>query len=122
MVAVAASSELRRDVGQLLWVGFRGSTAPDYLLRLIGRRRIGFVFAAAATRQTAKEPAPGGKGGVFGSPEVTVYREDAWHLLCVGPAFCLWRIEQNGNVLFDTGLQGGAGVFKLSVRSWREFQ
>ena len=77
------------------------ATRGAFLPRLIGRRRIGFVFAAAGNRQTAKEPAPGGKGGVLGGPKVTVFREDAWHLLCVGPAFCLWRIEQNGDVLFD---------------------
>ncbi len=41
---MAASNQLRRDVGQLLWVGFQGSEAPDYLLRLIGAGKIGGVI------------------------------------------------------------------------------
>ncbi len=41
---MARVSEIELDVGQLLWIGFRGTSAPDYLLRLIAEGKAGGVI------------------------------------------------------------------------------
>lgn len=42
----------------------------------------------------------GGKGGKRGQKQ-RIYYERAWHSLCVGPAFRLHRIRQNGETIFE---------------------
>lgn len=71
------------------------ATRGAYIPRLIGRRRIGYVFGWAGSRAKRKERVKAGKGS-FLSPKQDVWTEDGMHLLCVGPAFKLWEIEQNG--------------------------
>jgi len=76
------------------------ATRGTFVPRLIGRRRLGYVFCAAGNRQKAKEKAEGGKGSVFSAPKVDVFREDGWHAICVGPAWTLYSIEQQGKPIF----------------------
>lgn len=76
------------------------ATRGSFLPRVVGRRRLGAIFAWAGGRRTAEEEAEGGKGGLFSGPKVTVYFEDGWHLLCIGPVKALHEIEQGGETLF----------------------
>jgi len=71
-----------------------------YVPRLIGRRKIGCIFAWAGGRYTKKEKVDGGKGSLFAGPKATVYVEHGWHILCMGPASKLHKITQNGEDLF----------------------
>jgi len=74
-----------------------------YLPWLIGRRRVGSLIAYAGLhdRHAQKEKIDGGKGGAFGSPKQTVWYEIGWHHLCIGPIHRLYRIWQNGSVIFS---------------------
>lgn len=73
----------------------RGSFAPV----IKGRRRVGPIFTWAGDRFSRKEKAKGGKGSIF-SQKQDVWRENAMHVLCVGPVKALWNIEQGGEPLF----------------------
>jgi hypothetical protein len=77
-------------------IASRGS----YIPRLIGRRKMGCIFAWAGGRYTRKEKQPGGKGSLFAGPKTTVYVEHGWHILCMGPAHKLHKVTQNGEDLF----------------------
>jgi len=68
-----------------------------------GLSRVGPIFAFAGARVTAKERPKGGKGSVFSSlsPKQTVYYEDGWHILAVGPGYALTGITENGELIFD---------------------
>lgn len=77
-------------------IASRGSYVP----RLIGRRKMGCIFAWAGGRFTRKEKQEGGKGSLFAGPKATVYVESGWHILCMGPAQKLHKITQNGEDLF----------------------
>lgn len=80
-----------------------------YIPIVIGRRRVGCVFGAAGNRTTRQESvgsASGGKGDLFGGggggqQTQTVYLEDGWHQLCVGPANKLFGIYQNGKAIWQ---------------------
>lgn len=74
-----------------------------YLPWLVGRRRVGALIAYAGLqdRSSQKEKIDGGKGGAFGSPKQTVWYEIGWHHLVIGPMGRLYRIWQNGSVIFD---------------------
>jgi hypothetical protein len=68
---------------------------------VLGRRRVGPVFAWAGDRVVIKEGGSGGKGssggGASSGPPIQhVYHEAAWHILCVGPAEKLHQIYRNG--------------------------
>lgn len=76
------------------------ATRGTFIPRLIGRRRLGYVFCAAGRRAKTKEKAEGGKGSTFSSPKVDIFREDGWHAICVGPAWTLHNIEQQGKPIF----------------------
>jgi len=81
----------------------------SYIPLVIGRYRVGCVFGAAGNRTTRQESvggASGGKGDVFGgggggSQTQTIYLEDGWHQLCVGPANKLFGIYQNGKPIWQ---------------------
>lgn len=78
---------------------------------LVGRRRIGCILAWAGSRFVRSEPVGGsGGGGLFGKgskrkggggQSQTVYYESGWHLLCVGPATALYRIWQEGKIIWE---------------------
>lgn len=84
----------------------RGAFVP----LLVGRRRLGAIFAWAGDRRTRNENISGGKGGkggggigsLFGGgkQKQKVFLENGWHVLCVGPAFKIWRIWQHGEIIF----------------------
>lgn len=70
----------------------RGSFVP----MVKGRRRVGFVFAFAGNRLVRREKVSGTGSWASSSQRTIVFYEDAWHLLCVGPAYALHEIEENG--------------------------
>ena len=74
----------------------RGSYAPW----IRGTRRVGPVVCWAGNRRVAKEKIKGGKGSAF-AQKVSVFHEAGLHVLCVGPAYALHRITQNGAVIFE---------------------
>ena len=90
----------------------RGSFVP----RLIGRRRVGYIFGWVGDRARKRET-QSKKGGqaataAIGSAiskgykyitktKVKVWRESGWHLLAVGPGTALYEIEQNGDIIFS---------------------
>ena len=86
------------------------SQRGSYVPLLVGRRRIGSIFAWAGDRITKKETISGGKGGkgggggFFGGPKQKqkIYFENGWHILCVGPANKIHRIWQHGEIIFGT--------------------
>lgn len=68
---------------------------------VLGRRRVGPVFAWAGDRVAFLEVgASSGKGGLGGGtpqpPAQQIYHEAAWHVLCVGPAEKLHQIYRDG--------------------------
>jgi hypothetical protein len=69
------------------------SERGSYVPLVLGRRRVGPVIGWVGKRRTKQEQVGGGgkKGGgkSGGSAEQTVYYEEAWHLLCLGPACAL---------------------------------
>ncbi len=101
-----------------------------YIPRVVGRRKMGCVFAWAGGRYTRKEKQEGGKGSLFAGPKGTVYVEHGWHIICMGPVLKLHAITQNGEPLFtgpitseshpsgstiDLGKEGSFRIF------WGEF-
>lgn len=83
----------------------------SYIPLVIGRRSIGYIFGWAGNRQVVPEVtgSTGGKGG--GSSKKTyqqIYREDGWHVLCVGPALALHAIRQGGVKIFDETIDSGS--------------
>lgn len=86
----------------------RGASIPW----LMGHRRLGAVILWVGDRTTSQEQvgvnrtATGkGKKKYKSTPVTqTVYRESAWHGLCVGPVSKLFRIWKNGRLVYDTVL------------------
>jgi len=78
------------------------SERGSYVPLLIGRRRVGAVFAWAGRRKSSKSSG-GGKGGVLGGGGggAKEYKEDGWHLLCVGPATKLYGICENNKLIWE---------------------
>jgi len=74
----------------------RGSPIP----LMIGRELMAPVICWAGDRSKTKEEV-GGKG-LFGGggQEVVVWHERGFHALCVGPGAKLWKIRDNGKVIF----------------------
>lgn len=72
-----------------------------FLPRIIGKRRVGVLFAWAGNRLHTREKAPGSKGGGFfgGGQKVDVWLESGIHMLCIGPVKTLWEIEIGGEVI-----------------------
>lgn len=103
-LSVAASLLLQKRIPKNLLddkpttVVQRGAAIPV----VIGRRRVGPIFAWAGARITRSEKGAG-KGATFGGSAgaQTVYFEAGWHILCVGPAKMLHRILQNGKSIFE---------------------
>lgn len=65
-----------------------------YIPWVVGRRRIGYVFAWAGNRFSRKEKVSGGKGSIIGGSEkVKIWYEEGVHVLCVGIGWKLWAIR-----------------------------
>lgn len=83
------------------------STQGSFIPRLIGRRRIGCLFAWASWPPTTTivNQTSGGKGAKKKKTGGTlVYSQSAWHPLCIGPVQKLFRIWSDGKVIWDTEL------------------
>jgi len=70
------------------------TTRGAYLPLLIGRRRLGPIVAWVVDRQTVGE----------------TVTETAGHLLCVGPASRIYRIFENGKIIFSQQLERYSGT------------
>ena len=75
------------------------TTRGSYCAWLRGIRQVGPCVAWAGDREKRKEKVPGGKGLL--TPKQDVWYEAAWHVLAVGPADALHRIEQSGETIFE---------------------
>lgn len=75
----------------------------SFISWLIGRRRVGPVFAWAGGRYTIKEKASGGGKGFFSpdAPKTIIYYESGWHQLAMGPCDVLHGIYQGGQLIFQ---------------------
>lgn len=84
-------------------IATRGAVLPY----LIGRRRVGAIFAwvgrRIATPSGTIQSSGKSRGGrkTKGFSDQLIYAEEGIHLLCVGPAKKLHRIWQNGKVLWE---------------------
>ena len=75
-------------------------TRGSFINWILGVRRIGPLFAWAGDRFNTEESS--GKKGLFGdTPKIKIWWESGMHILCVGPAFCLHRILNNGKAVFQ---------------------
>lgn len=85
-------------------IATRGSFVPY----VIGRRRVGAVFAFAGNRQTKQENVGGATKGSSrkgsSTPKQTIFFEDGWHILCVGPASSLLAIYEAGKPIMSGGI------------------
>ncbi|MCP4612148.1 MAG: hypothetical protein GY845_25920 [Planctomycetes bacterium] len=77
----------------------RGSVVPV----VIGQQRVQPVSAWVGNRRTVTTHSGGGKGGgaASGSSYTKYFFESTWHLLCVGPAYSLSKIYENGELIFE---------------------
>ncbi len=71
----------------------------SYLQVVKGRRRIGPILLWVGDRFYTKER-KGSSTTFHKAPKQTVWRESAWHALCVGPGEVLWEIDVGGEVIF----------------------
>jgi hypothetical protein len=80
-------------------IASQGAFAP----LLIGRRRIGSVFAWAGNRTFFQGRASGTAKGRRGRPPrgPKTYSESGWHVLAVGPAWQLHKIYVEGKVVWE---------------------
>lgn len=69
---------------------------------LIGRERISPIYTWYGSRYSVKEETDGGKGfgGANGDPQETIWNEEGWHIIAIGPARRLWKIIENGETIF----------------------
>ena len=87
------------------------ATRGSYVPLLIGKRKLGHVFAWAGNRRSKKIKSGGKKASSSGLIE---WFEDGWHLLGMGPAIGLYEIRFNneivwsGELLSDTHPSGTA--------------
>lgn len=89
------------------------ATRGSFLNWILGIRRLGPIFAWAGGRFTRKE-STGKKGGIGSAPKTKVFYESGWHLIGVGPMFCMHRILQNGKAIFQgpiTSISHPSGTF-----------
>lgn len=75
----------------------RGSFIPWF----VGIRRVGPVFCWAGDREDRPEKICGGGGKGGDDPKQDVFYEAGWHVLGVGPVFCLHKIIQAGKTIFQ---------------------
>ena len=74
-------------------------TRGSFVTWVLGIRRVGPLFCWAGDRGFHEES--GGKKGVGDGPKTKIWNEGGWHLLAVGPGFCLHRILDNGEAVFE---------------------
>jgi hypothetical protein len=89
------------DQGDPTVLSKRGTHVPY----LIGRRKLGSVFAYAGKRFTSKEKVSGGKKGGGGGEKQVVFWEQGWHLLSYsGKGKSLREIQKAGKSIFKGSL------------------
>lgn len=74
----------------------------DFIPLLIGTRSLSPIVLWVGDRTTTTEGHAGGKGVTGGGGSQLVYRESAWHALCVGPARKLKRIRENDKIIWES--------------------
>jgi hypothetical protein len=67
---------------------------------LIGRDRLGPIYTWYGSRFSQDEEVDGGKGLGGGEQEQTIWYEEGFHVITLGPARRLWQIKDNGKVIF----------------------
>lgn len=86
------------------------SSRGAYIPILIGTRQVSPITLWVGDRTTTEEGHAGGKGTTGGGGSQLVYRESAWHALCIGPARELYRIRENDKIIWDAGGSADIGV------------
>jgi beta-N-acetylhexosaminidase len=66
---VSTSEDLRRDVGQLLWIGFQGTEMPEYVGRIAGEGKIGGAILFKRNLAITREVVTYGSGSVGAAPD-----------------------------------------------------
>lgn len=84
------------------------ATRGSYLPWIVGRGRTGAVVLWVGNRETRRESAGKGKGGVFSAPKSKIYYEAAWHGLAVGPGYALNQIWVDGKLVWNTQITQGS--------------
>lgn len=74
------------------------ATRGSYVPLLIGKRKLGHVFAWAGNRISKKVSSGGKKSGGASFEE---WYEDGWHLLALGPAIKLYEIRFNNEIVWS---------------------
>lgn len=81
-------------------------TRGSFIPRIWGEARIGPTVCWVGNRETETEGGgggggKGGGGGGGGGGGITIYYEEAIHVLCIGPAYKLKRIWSDGTVISE---------------------
>lgn len=99
-------------------------TRGSFITWVLGVRRVGPLFTWAGDRRFTEESS--GKKGGGSAPKQKVWHEAGWHVLAIGPGFCLHHILNNGQAIFqgpitrvthpsgtfiDLGSEGGFFIF-----------
>lgn len=95
LLAKKSDSPIRDDKPTTL------STRGSFIPWVQGIRRIGPVICWAGDREARSEKVKGGGGKGGDDPEQDIFYEAGWHVLGVGPMFCLHRIIQGGKTIFN---------------------
>lgn len=74
----------------------------DFVPLLIGCRSLSPIVLWVGDRTTTSEGNAGGKGVTGGGGSQLVYRESAWHALCIGPARKLKKIRENDKIIWES--------------------
>lgn len=73
----------------------------EHVPYVIGLRSTGYLFGHAWDRYSKKEGGSSGWLGIGKTPGTKIYYEYGWHQIGLGPAKTLYRIEDNGEVIFE---------------------
>jgi len=78
------------------------ATRGTFLPLVMGRSRVGALVAWVGNRQAVQEVAQrvGGKGSKKKKVYQTIFYEEGWHQLCIGPVQSLHRVIANGLEIF----------------------
>lgn len=88
-----------------------------YIPLLIGRQQVKPNILAVWGRTVTDEGHAGGKGVSGSGSTQQVYRENAWHSLCIGPARKLHEIRENDKVIWEASDLGSAFIRGITPES-----